>query len=361
MKEILNLLAALKSPAPRVLATLGKVEGSSYRRAGARLLWSPDSARVGSISGGCLEDDLIERARGVLASGTPQTAVYDTTGENDLVWGVGLGCHGVVSVLLETVRQPAAHWLLLEEAWKARRPVSFVTVISAPSAEWLGTWVAYAGADKLTARGPELPGLERLAAQCLLSEASQTVTVDTPRGRAEVFCEYLPCPVCLTIFGTGDDAKPLVRLAKELGWQIRVADPRPAYAKPERFPEADEVRVIAAEDAAKLPWDSRCVAVAMTHHYRYDTPILRAMLPLGLPYLGLLGPKKRAERILDDLAGQGFRPTSEMLARFHGPVGLDLGGNSPEEVAYSILAEIQTVLNRRDGRPLRERTQPIHG
>ena len=176
-----------------------------------------------------------------------------------------------------------------------------------------------------------------------------------------LFWEYLPPPLRLVIFGAGDAALPLVRLAKELGWKVVVADPRGAYATTERFPAADEVRVLPPEQANALAWGPLSVAVVMTHHYRFDVPILRTVLPLGLPYVGLLGPKKRAEKILADLEGQGLTISADARARLHAPVGLDLGGSSPVEVALAIVAEIQAEMTARDPRPLRERTRPIHG
>jgi xanthine dehydrogenase accessory factor len=198
-------------------------------------------------------------------------------------------------------------------------------------------------------------------ARCLESRQSHYTTLPSTSGPpTPVLWEYLPPPLRLVIFGAGNDAMPFSNLAKELGWRVVVADPRPAYATRERFPLVDEVRVVGPEATASLGWDPLTVAVVMTHHYRFDLPILRTLLTLDLPYIGLLGPKKRAEQILGDLRADGLTLTKEMLGRLHGPVGLDLGGSSPETVALAIAAEIQAVLNTRDSRPLRERTQPIH-
>jgi xanthine/CO dehydrogenase XdhC/CoxF family maturation factor len=173
--------------------------------------------------------------------------------------------------------------------------------------------------------------------------------------------ETIGAPTALYVFGAGDDALPLVRLAKELGWHVTVADPRPAFATAARFPAADAVVVgPAAELPTRLPLDRESIAVVMTHHYVHDVPLLRALLPRSLRYLGLLGPKKRAERILADLAKQGVAIAPEQLERLHAPVGLDLGADGPEEVALAIVAEIQSVLGGRSATPLRERTRPIH-
>ena len=150
--------------------------------------------------------------------------------------------------------------------------------------------------------------------------------------------------------------------AKELGWQVTIVDPRPAFATPERFPAADAVIVARPEEApARLALGADTLAVIMTHHYRHDLPLLRALLPRPLAYLGLLGPRKRTEKILSDLVADGFALTPGMRARLHAPVGLDLGADNPGEVALAILAEMQSVLSGRDARPLRDRRKPIHG
>jgi xanthine/CO dehydrogenase XdhC/CoxF family maturation factor len=331
MKELQQILSALKSaPAGNaVLATLVKVEGSSYRRPGARLLLLADGRRIGSISGGCLEDDVITHAREVLANGTAKTITYDTTTENDLVWGVGLGCHGVVHVLIEKLPSPV--WAdALRENFRRRMATELAIVWRGPEGTPLGTHLANA-----------LPSLP---------------------AATEVFRQIVSPPVALVIFGAGDDAQPLVRFAKELGWQVTIVDPRPAFATPERFPSADTVIVARPEEApARLALGADTLAVIMTHHYHHDLPLLRALLSRPLAYLGLLGPKKRAEKILSDLVADGFALTPEMRARLHAPVGLDLGADNPGEVALAILAEMQSVLAGRDARPLRDRLKPIHG
>ena len=360
MKELQSILHILNDNTRCVLATLVKVEGSSYRRVGARLLWRPDGLRIGSISGGCLEDDLIERAREVFKTGEPQVIVYDTTSENDLVWGVGLGCHGVVHVLVERISGRPRPWELLAEAWERREPASF-GLLFGPHPQTRGLLAAScaSGESWQTERvlGPEV---SQHASRCFASQQIHYCELATETGQVPVLWEYLPPPVRLLIFGAGNDAEPFSRLAKELGWRVVVVDPRAAYATRERFPLADEVVVLRPEGAVALPSDPFTVAVVMTHHYRFDLPFLRSLLPRNLPYLGLLGPKKRADQILRDLAAEGMSLTDQMRASLHAPVGLDLGGSSPEAVALAILAEIHAILNSRDGRPLRERLQPIH-
>ncbi len=329
MKELQAIVAALcrDDCGPSVLATLVTAEGSSYRRPGARLLVRADGSRIGSISGGCLEEDVLERARRVAASGAPETVVYDTTSENDLVWGVGLGCHGVVRVLLEPLPARPAWAETLRENFAARRATRLA--------------IAH-GDDAGPARGTRPAPADAAPA-------------------AGVRLETVPPPTALAVFGAGDDAQPLVRLARELGWIATVADPRAAFATAARFPEARIVSGSSDTLVARAAPDAGTLAVVMTHHYVHDGPILRDLLAGPAPYIGLLGPRKRAEKILADLAAAGAAIGPAERARLHAPVGLDLGADAPEQVALAMLAEMQAFLTGRDARPLRERTRPIHG
>lgn len=330
LKELPSILAALLAPdaQPAVLATLVSVEGSSYRRPGARLLVRPDFVRIGSISGGCLEEDVIARAAGVFATGEPDGVIYDTTSENDVVWGVGLGCHGVVRVLLEKL-SPQPPWAVaLAANFKQRRTTALAITHGGEHRTLWGTRLAAPG--------------------------------DCP-DRDALFLEMVPPPHALVIFGAGDDAQPLARLAKELGWQVTVADPRAAFATRERFQDVNTLLVAPADTlVSRANPGPDALAVVMTHHYVHDVPILRDLLPRPLAYLGLLGPRKRAERIMDDLAAAGLDLTAAQRARLHAPVGLDLGADSPEQVALSIVAEIHATLSGRNAKPLRERAGPIH-
>jgi xanthine dehydrogenase accessory factor len=327
MKELQAIVGHLcRSETGSVLATLATVEGSSYRRPGARMLMTHGRMRIGSISGGCLEEDLIERSRRVAANGRAELAVYDTTTENDVVWGVGLGCHGVVRILLEPLPPRPAWAVAVAENLRAGRATDLAVVWENP-------------------RGP----------------VGTRLGDDSGAGRPGVFSERIEPPTSISIFGAGDDAQPLARMALELGWRVTVADPRPAMPTEERFPGVFALVLGPADElvarAAPLPGS---LAVVMTHHYRHDLPLMHHLLPLPLAYLGLLGPKRRSEKILADLAGKGLSMTADMRARLRAPVGLDLGADAPEEVALSIIAEMTAIQSGRDARPLRERDRPIH-
>jgi len=332
MKELQAIVRTLNSDSHEsVLATLVTVEGSSYRRPGARLLVLADGTRVGSISGGCLEEDVMARARRVFETGQPDTVVYDTTSENDLVWGVGLGCHGVVRVFIEKLT-PKPDWAAtLADNFAARRPTRLAVGYGESTTQSSGT---------------------RLAAEAPPDPSSPTTNL---------FLEHVAPPTALFVFGAGDDAQPLVRLARELGWHVTVADPRAAFTTAARFPAADRLAIGPADQLVALTAPGPdALAVVMTHHYVHDVPLLRGLLARPLAYLGLLGPRKRAEKILADLTAAGVAITAADRARVHAPVGLDLGADAPEQVAFAILAEMQAVLTGRDAQPLRQRARPIH-
>ena len=331
---IVRHLTSAGASAPSVLATLVTVQGSSYRRPGARLLILGDGIRMGSVSGGCLEEDILERAQKVAETGLPQLALYDTTSENDLVWGVGLGCHGVVQVLIERLPVRPTWADAIARNLKEGQPSKLAVI-----------WHS----DGETVVGTHLFDKE------LIKHIPDT---KEPSG---IYLETVVPPPHLAIFGAGDDARPLSRLAKEIGWTVTVADPRPAFVTADRFPNADRlVCALPAELAERVAPGGEALAVVMTHRYVHDLPILSSLLTRPLAYLGLLGPRKRADKILHDMASGGFEVTPAMRARLHAPVGLDIGGDSPDEVALSIVAEIQAVLAGRDGKPLRERLRPIH-
>ncbi|MEI8088125.1 MAG: XdhC/CoxI family protein [Opitutaceae bacterium] len=333
------LLSTSSGEGTAVLATLVAVTGSSYRRPGARLLITAAGKRIGSISGGCLEEDIILRARAVATSGHPELVTYDTSSENDLVWGIGLGCHGIVHVLLEPIPTPWPTWVhSLATQLAARLPTPLAVT-------WRST-------DPSQPLGTQLAPAEPSSQQALASQASPT---------SNVFFETIAPAPSLILFGAGDDAQPLAQLAQLLSWHVTIADPRASFATAARFPTASRLIVAPAHElVARVAPESEASVVVMTHHYVHDVPILSNLFSYDFPYIGLLGPKKRAARILADLAREGIIPSPEQLARFHAPIGLDLGADAPGDVALSILAEIRAQRSGRDARPLRYRANPIH-
>ena len=362
MRELGDILEALAEVPPTgpaaVLATVVAVSGSTYRRPGARMLVLPDGHRVGLVSGGCLEDDLAERAGAVRREGRPRLVCYDATGEDDILWGLGLGCAGRVEVLLEPV--DAAHpgplaWL---GGWREAH-ASGALATRLEGAELGRRWALHPDGRFEDPEGQN--GNEDRHLRVLLEDGLRTGRsgrVAAPGG--DVALEIARPPFRLVVFGAGPDARPVVQLATGLGWRVVVVDGRPAYAQPSLFPGA-RVHCAPAERAVATAGVERGdAALVMTHHYLHDRSLLRALLPGPATYVGLLGPRQRALDLLEDLARAGCHPSPEQLARFHAPAGLDLGGEGPEAIALSLVAELQAVHEGRRGGWLRDRKGPIH-
>ena len=367
MKELEEIVAAWDALCAEgrdaVLATVVQVSGSTYRRPGARMLLTPEGRVAGSVSGGCLEGDLVKKAFWQTRKGAALVTYDSTDADDDVVWDFGLGCNGIVQVLLERVSPNAPGPLrLLQSVLQERRPGVIATVIGGASL----------GERRLLMPNGSRIGTIRdglLAAQvaedahaALAAQRSETRTYVLPSGAsAVVFLEAVPPPLPLVIFGASHDALPLVRLAKELGWHVTVADIRAAQPRPARFPPADAVVAGSAETlCAELELNARTAVVVMTHNYPDDKRVLKALLKTSVFYIGQLGPKARTERLLAEIKGDGLQITEIHRNRLHGPVGLDLGADTPEQIALSVIAEIQAVSAGRAGGLLRDRRDPLH-
>jgi xanthine/CO dehydrogenase XdhC/CoxF family maturation factor len=356
LEQILNLWTqAEEARDSAVLATVVKTCGSAYRLPGARLLLTSTGRRAGSVSGGCLEDDLVKKAWWLTEKG-PAIRRYDTTPEGEIASGYGLGCNGIIYVLLERVTPSDSAVLQLIRGVRAqRRPAAIAHLIEPPAA-----------AGERLVMDPDGGVLHNLADQALakllhqetktaLRElVSRTVALDSGR---EAFIEVLTPAVHLLVFGAGDDAVPLTELGKFLGWNVSVFDGRAHYARREKFPRADQVTVRSAQPAATMPpIDPWTVAVLMSHSYTQDLENLRQLSSQPLRYLGILGPRKRTLQLLADAGLSGDR----LAPALHSPMGLDIGADGPQQVALSVVAEIQAALNAREGGLLRDRQGSIH-
>lgn len=321
--QILDLWSTVSAAGEEaVLATVVKTQGSSYRLPGARMLLTKRGQRVGAISGGCLEDDVVKKAWWLTENG-PLVRRYDTTPDNEIsTGGYGLGCNGIIHILMERLRPGHAEILDLIGHVRATRQSAQVAHILKPDHE----------------TGQRLYQSAEFAA-----------------GGREVFVETLTPAVRLLVFGAGDDAIPLTESAKYLGWEVFVYDGRSHYARREKFPKADQVTVRAA-NAPAPPVDPWTVAVLMSHSYSQDLEALKELAHLPLPYLGVLGPNKRTEQLLSDADLE----RGQMAAKLHAPMGLDIGADGPEQVALAVIAEIQASLNGREGGTLSTRDGSIH-
>jgi xanthine dehydrogenase accessory factor len=354
--EILSRLAELEAAGRRAaLATVVHIVGSAYRRPGAKFLIEETGDTMGSVSGGCLEADVREVARQqVLATGTPSLRHYSTGADDDMVWGLGLGCNGLIDVFI----QPATEGAFAELAGRLRglvagdSPFALVTVVDGESP----------GASLVA-------GLEGEAQGSLGSADLDTPAIDQARrliassrsgvfkmNERSIFVEVLPPPPHLIVCGAGEDARPLVAYAADAGFRVTLVDHRPALLDPAAFPQASQRLLARPEDTGvALPPAERSLAVVKTHSLAIDREWVRRLLAAGIPYVGVLGPRARTESILGEIGA-----SAKDSERVFGPVGLDLGADGPRQVAVSIVAELLAFTSGREPRHLSERTEAIH-
>ena len=347
------------------LATVVEVIGSAYRRPGARMLVTDDGELTGAISGGCLEGDARQRARRAIFRGEPALVTYDTRDEDDPRHGLGPGCQGVVRILLEPLdfTNPDNPLELLRGFAQHPTPAVLATVFATDAAGLraaVGQRVLLTGAGGVVRGTPLLAApLAEAARATLAGGQSQVLNLDTDAGPVRAALEVLLPPLRLVVYGAGNDAQPLVHLAASLGWYITVLDGRPQLATPTRFPEAAAVRVLPVAELAIQTPDPLAYHVLLSHNYAYDLAALQALLPSPAPYVGLLGPRLKAERLFGELTAFPAAQVRHLRERLHSPIGLDLGSETPEEIALAIVAEIQARHSGRQGRPLRERAAEL--
>ncbi|MBD2720691.1 XdhC family protein [Hymenobacter armeniacus] len=369
MTELQRLLLAYDrhraAARPCALATVVEVLGSAYRRPGARMLVTEDGELTGAISGGCLEGDARQRARRAIFQGEPALVTYDTRDEDDPRHGLGPGCQGVVRILLEPLdfNAPDNPMELLRGFAQHPEPAVLVTVFEADA----NGLRAAVGQRLLLSAGGVVRGTPLLAAplaqaaQATLTQGqSRVLDVATDAGPVRALLEILTPPLRLVVYGAGNDAQPLVRLAASLGWQVSVVDGRPNLATAARFPEAAEVRVVPVRELETQQPDAAAYHVLLSHNYAYDLAALQTLLPTAAPYVGLLGPRAKAGRLLEELELSEAERRHVLGHRLHSPIGLSLGGETPEEIALAIVAEIQAVRNGRQPQHLRDTSASIH-
>ena len=350
---------------PCALATVVEVLGSAYRRPGARMLVTEDGELTGAISGGCLEGDARQRARRAMLKGEPTLVTYDTRDEEDPRHGLGPGCQGVVRILLEPLNfnNPDNPLELLRGFARHPAPAVLVTVFETDAS---GLKAAVGQRVLLAATGvvrgtPLLAAPLAEAARATLAHGqSQVLAIETDAGPVRASLEMLTPPLRLVVYGAGNDAQPLVHLAASLGWHITVVDGRPNLATAARFPEAAQVRIVPVRELEIATPDPLAYHVLLSHNYAYDLAALQTLLASPAPYIGLLGPRLKAQRLLDELGTASTALVQQLRARLHSPIGLDLGSETPEEIALAIVAEIQAQHSGRQGRPLRERDGTVH-
>ncbi|HEX8368167.1 MAG TPA: XdhC/CoxI family protein [Pyrinomonadaceae bacterium] len=363
LQEILKKISALMPEEKAVLATVVDVKGSSYRRAGARMLIGENGETIGTVSGGCLEADVVERAKKVLRTGAAEVFIYDTTATEDSVFSLNMGCRGVIRILLEPARDNAIFEFLQHCA--AQRKACAVATLIAKSESFSpppGTkFLVRAETDASDETNPIIQNVLSDAAEALANNRKFSKIYEAGAETAEFFIEPIFPPVNLLLFGAGYDAISLAGFAADLGWRVTLIDHRAARASAERFPSADEIIVSRVENLNEnLFHDENSVAVVMTHNYEADREILYRLLNSSCRYIGALGPKKRTENLIAELRRAGKAFDESKLNRLYAPIGLDIGAESPEEIALAIIAEIRSVLSNREAGFLRSRDGGIH-
>jgi len=367
MKEQKNILAAYQkihgTGQKAALATVVKVRGSSYRSPGARMLITDDGRWVGSISGGCLEGDALRKARQVMLDNLPMTVTYDTREESNQNLGIGLGCNGVIDVLIEPIHagQKMNPVSIFEDLIHKNEPMAMATIY-----EGLGVGEKLLITDKGEVEdyfsNVELSRLVKKDLVTLFDTSrSEAKTYTLKDQQVHVFVELIQPSISIIIFGGGFDARPVSALAKSLGWDVSVTDECVAHIAPVFFPTADNLSLCHREfidrDFTITPFTA---CVLMSHNYEYDRDVLLKLLKTETPYIGLLGPRKRFDKMQSEFKAKGVMISEQDFHRIHSPIGLDIGAEAPDEIAISIIAEIQSKFSNRSGGYLKYNPGPIH-
>ena len=343
------------------LATIVDTFGSTYRQKGAKMLITETGEMVGALSGGCVENDIWQYTKQI--SSEPLLISYDATSEEDLVWGFGLGCNGAVQILLEKLDRSLhlSPLNLIAQCLKNNQHGTIATIFAVEGRVNLkigSRLLIYPDNTTYTdIQDRELQNAIALDTIAVKNKRKSTVNkYQLSSGSVEVFIEVIKPPTSLIIFGAGRDVLPVVKLAKAIGWRVTVVDCRAQETTYQRFTLADKI-ILTRRDiiSQQISVDENTVIVVMTHNYFDDRDIIKFLLPTKIPYLGVMGSKNRIAKIIEEL-----NPPQTQLEKLYSPIGLDIGADTPAEIACAIISEIQAVLNKRDAGFLKHRSQPLH-
>jgi xanthine/CO dehydrogenase XdhC/CoxF family maturation factor len=334
---------------PLVLATVVATEGSTYRKPGAQMLIGADGSSMGLLSGGCLESDLIERAKRILATSTAEIVTYDARTSDDPVWGLGLGCEGAMHILLRRLDAAGGYqpFAFIADHTARHEPGATALIVQSDDRRFALGHAWHSELSDPTAPASEIIELCRKRAG---TGGFETVTLSVADAAITVFVAALELPARLLVLGAGPDATPVVEIASLLGWQVTVGDHRSAYLEARRFPEGVRLVELRPERlATELDLGKLDAAVVMSHNLESDGKYLHALAASRVPYVGLLGPAARRQRLIAELGDDAHR----LGDRLYGPVGLDIGARTPEAIGVAIVAEIQAFLSGRAGESFR--------
>jgi len=333
---------------PLVLASVFETAGSTYSKTGAQMLVTGDGLFQGMLSGGCLEGDLAERARNVIESGQPQSVTYDLGSNDEELWGLGVGCDGLMKIFLQPLDPDRDYepFATMVRAFAGESEQVSATVIESAVAN------LPAGSSLVTVDGK--PGFSDIADEyiSLFTDAvsatlqtgrSASREVSTGGANATVLLSLLQPPPAILVLGAGLDAEPVVRFANELGWRVTVQDHRPAYIESGNFATAQQIYCVPVDEVSvTLELNRYAAVIVMSHHLVSDRQYLRQLAASPIPYIGLLGPIDRRRRLLTELGDLA----EKLENRLHGPAGMDIGGRGPASIALSIIAEMHQELMR---------------
>jgi xanthine dehydrogenase accessory factor len=367
MKELNDIVRAydqaILQGRKMVMATVVRVDGSSYRRPGARMLVTDDGKITGAISGGCLEGDALQKAQFAMVTGENKLVTYDSTGEDDIQFGLHLGCNGVVHILFEPIVKddPLNPAELLRMISNAGEGSVLVTMFSHKKLQ-PGTKMLYLNNNMFSSLTESVQHeLIEPVSTAYAEKQSSFQEVAIEQTTCTAFIEWIERPVSVVIAGAGNDVQPLVETASMLGWSVTVVDGRFHYALPERFPAAVKVLYSRPADIlSQIKTDDQTVYLLMSHNYNYDLGFLEHIVKQEYGYIGLLGPAQKRNRMLSDLQDHGIQLNKEQLIKIHGPAGLDIGAEHSAEIALSIIAEIKAFMSGRSGSPLKLKKGAIH-
>ncbi len=337
---------------PLALASVFETAGSTYSKAGEQMLINSDGHFHGMLSGGCLEGDLAARAKEVIESGLAQSVVYDLGMDDEELWGLGVGCDGLMKIFLQPLNAATAYepFATMARALSGDSEQIAATVIESdaedlpPGAAMVTVEGALAFSDLPTAFSQDC---DSLIGEMLQLRQSGTRSVSTAAGQVTLLFSLLQPPPAILVLGAGLDAEPVVRIACELGWRVTLQDHRPAYCESGNFSTVERLVCVPVDDiGGTFDLDRYSAAIVMSHHLASDRSYLAQLAQTSIPYIGLLGPVDRRRRLVDDLG----ELANSLEARLHGPAGINIGGRGPAAIALSIVAEIQQQMAYKPGR-----------
>ena len=362
IKTILELVAAKESSSEKyAIAQVVNVEGSSYRREGARMIVFESGVFEGGISGGCLEGDTLKRSQLAILKQKPSLVTYDTSKEQEI--GIGLGCNGVIDVLMSPINTESPTLNILKKCLSERKLHIIVTVTSIePEQESIRQGSSF----YYNAEIQDIEDMPSSLFKTFLLDQIQEILKKNKSGKCQfvsnefeagVYLEMIPAQFHLCIFGDNYDVYPMIELAKVLDWEISLVGNMQKLKKE----KIQSVTNIYHKDFKEKPFiDDRTAVILMAHDYKTDKANLVEAIKSPSPYIASLGPKKRYDKMLDSFKDIGLELTPNDKERIHAPSGLEIGANTPEEIALSIFSEILSVFNGKKGGMLKYKSSPIH-